>query len=297
MKKTQRILFLTPNMERGEIGDYVADLSQYLQKEKGLPVVISAGGYETLRLRRNGITHIQAPLHSINPFSILKSLSEIDKAIKKYQINLIHVHSRLTAFLAYYISKKYAIPVVATAHYSYGLSQKRGSWIERLKMLGMQHANHVITSFRYLQKILIQATDIKEKNISHVSRWVDTNHFSAENISAERLISLTEKWNVPDGLPLILNISEESEANDYLFLEALSKLPHRNFCVLMIRNWASGKSPLKSRIERKAQELKLYKNLSIVLPEDDEPLMYKLSDLIICSSRTSFARIALQTQI
>ncbi|MBN2675665.1 MAG: glycosyltransferase [Alphaproteobacteria bacterium] len=296
MNTKKRILFLASDMERGEISDYILDVCQFMQKKETLSVVISAGGYETLRLRRYGITHIQAPVHSIQPLSLLSTLSSIYEAIEKYQINVIHAHSRIAGWLAYLVHKKTGVPYVSTVHYEYGLNSIKKSWLERKKIKGLLRADKIITSFPHVQKIIQDLPEVDPQKVFHIPRWVDSHHFSSENISAERLISLTEKWNIPDGLPIILNVSEESEASDIFFLEAIARLPHRQFCILMVRNWAQTNSVLRHRIDKRAKELKIYKNLSIVLPEDDEPLMYKLSDLIICTSSSSFARIALQAQ-
>ncbi len=297
MKNTKlRLLLLTANMERGEISDYIVDIARYLQSNGIAPIVMSAGGYEVNRLRRYGITHIQAPLHSTNIFSLFKSYSKIKETIKEYKISLLHVHTPITGWLASYIRKQIKIPYISTIHYPYPkIGLKKLSGISKLKLKGLLGAEHVFTSFKYILNGLKEDTELKE-NITHLPRWVDTDFYSTENIASERLIALTQKWNVPDGIPLILNISEETEANDLTFLKAIASLPHKNFGVLMIRNWANMSNPLFKKLKKEAEELGVYKNISVIIPEDDEPLMYKIGDLIICTTNVSFARIALQSQ-
>lgn len=298
MEKKIRLLILASHMERGETSDYIIDVARYLQTKGLISVVISAGGYEVNRLRRYGITHIQAPTHSRNPLSLFAAYSEIKDIIKKYEINLIHVHTPLTGWLAYFLRKKLNIPYIATLHYPYARKPEKKqivSPITRYFLKGLLSANHVFTSFSYLMNFIKKDFDLKDK-VSHLPRWTDAQYFSPENIAHERLIALTQKWNVPDGLPLILNISEEENSNDSLFLQALSQLPHRNFGVIMIRNWTHESHPLFVKMKQEALKLNVYKNISVVLPEDDEPLMYKIADLIVCPTTVSFARISLQAQ-
>ncbi|OQX93636.1 MAG: hypothetical protein B6I23_03105 [Rickettsiaceae bacterium 4572_127] len=294
--KQLRPLILASNMERGEISDYIVDTARYFQKHQIAPIVMSAGGYEVNRLRRAGITHIQVSTHSGSPFSFFKNYQKIKKIVKEYDINLIHSHTNITGWLAKIIKRKLNVPYVSTIHYPYiGIENSKLGVIENIKLRGRLDANHVFSSFSHIVKKLKQLPEIKEK-ISFLPRWVDSKFYSTENISSERLIALTQKWNVPDGLPLILNISEEDDANEEVFLRAIASIRERNFGVLMVRNWANHNDPKYLKLRKTAEKLGVYKNISVVLPEDDEPLMYKIGDLIICNTKVSFARIALQSQ-
>ncbi|MBN1783689.1 MAG: glycosyltransferase [Alphaproteobacteria bacterium] len=294
--KKLRLLLLTSDMERGEISDYIIDVSRFLQSKGIVPIVMSAGGYEVNRLRRSGITHIQVPLHSSNPFSLWASFRKIKEVVKEYDISLVHANTPLTGWLALRLRQILNLKYTSTFHYPYtDIGQKKLSLFKRLRFYGLIHSNHIFTSLEYIRNGLKHDADLKN-NISYLPRWVDTKFFSPEHISSERLIALTQKWNVPDGLPLILNISEEEDSNDSLFLKALAGLPHRNFGVLMVRNWANPEHPLYKKLRKEAEALDVFKSISFVLPEDDEPLMYKIADLIVCPTKVSFARIALQTQ-
>ncbi len=294
--KQLRPLILTSNMERGEISDYIIDTARYFQKQQIAPIVMSAGGYEVNRLRRAGITHIQISTHSKSPFLFFKNYRKIKKIIKDYDINLIHSHTNVTGWLAKIIKKKLNIPYVSTIHYPYiEIENSKLGIIENMKFRGRLDADHVFSSFNHIVKKLEQLTEIKDK-MSFLPRWIDSEFYSTENISSERLIALTQKWNVPDGLPLILNISEEDNSNEEVFLRAIASIRERDFGVLMVRNWANHNDPRYIKLKKTAEKLGVYKNISVVLPEDDEPLMYKIADLVICNTKVSFARIALQSQ-
>ncbi len=294
--KQLRPLILTSNMERGEISDYIIDTARYFQKQQIAPIVMSAGGYEVNRLRRAGITHIQASTHSTSPFSFFKNYKKIKNVIKEYDINLIHSHTNITGWLAKMLKRKTQTPYISTIHYPYkGIENEKLTTFEHLKLQGKLSADHIFSSFNHVVKKLSQNALIQKK-ISFLPRWTDSEFYSTENISSERLIALTQKWNVPDGLPLILNISEENDSNEEIFLQAIASIRERNFGVLMIRNWAEHNDPRFIKLRKTAEKLGVYKNISVVLPEDDEPLMYKIGDLIICQTKVSFARIALQSQ-
>jgi len=129
MYKPYKILMLATSMEYGGGETHLLELSKYL-KSNGADVKIILNNSELLEkeIKNSGIEHINAPFHSRNIFDMRKSGEILKKVIKSYKPDIIHAHSRIPAFVAAKICKKFKIPLITTMHGTF----KQSSFLVRL---------------------------------------------------------------------------------------------------------------------------------------------------------------------
>jgi len=104
-------------MEYGGGETHIIELSKYL-KSNGVDVKIMSNNNELFEkeIKNAGIEHIPAPFNSRNLLNMRKAGKILKKTIKSYNPDVIHAHSRIPAFVAAKICKKFKIPLVTTMH-------------------------------------------------------------------------------------------------------------------------------------------------------------------------------------
>lgn len=112
----KKVLLATMSLGIGGAETHIVELSEKLSKSGYRVYIISNGGVYEDTVRESGVKHIKAPLHTKNPFSLIKSYFKIRKAIVLNGIDIVHAHARIPAFLCNIICKKLNIPFVTTVH-------------------------------------------------------------------------------------------------------------------------------------------------------------------------------------
>lgn len=108
MKKN--ILFISRNMGIGGTEKVILDLCYEFKDYFNNIIVCSAGGENVSNLEKLGIKHILIPdISKINYIQLLKTRRKIKEIVKEYDINIIHTHHRMAAFLCYRMKNIYLI--------------------------------------------------------------------------------------------------------------------------------------------------------------------------------------------
>ena len=112
-----KILMLTAALDSGGAETHILELAHALTKNSHQIVVASSGGRIAEQLENEGISHINIPLHSKKPHHLFSSLLRLRALIKTQKFDVIHVHSRISAFLCKLLLRKQRSPcVVSTVH-------------------------------------------------------------------------------------------------------------------------------------------------------------------------------------
>ena len=127
-----RILHLVPEFEEGGVERYVLQLVKE-QVSHGLQVSLVTAGGKLESLLPPEVKVIHLPVHRKNLITGLYCVFHLAKNIKKW--DLLHAHSRVPAWIAWWTSGLTGIPWIMTAHAMYSLN----AGITPLK-----HANGVI---------------------------------------------------------------------------------------------------------------------------------------------------------
>ncbi len=117
MNKSPKILLALMGLSIGGAETHVVELAIGLKEAGFTPIVASNGGVYVNVLEENGIKHYQVPLNNKNPINMLRSYRLLEQILKTEQIDLIHAHARIPAFILGFLHKKTRIPFVTTAHW------------------------------------------------------------------------------------------------------------------------------------------------------------------------------------
>ena len=125
-----KILMLIDSMDMGGAETHVEILASELVATGNEITVACAGGKISERMAHGKINFISLPPITSNapkysnsslPCRILFSKRILSRLIKKEKPDIVHAHTRRTAFISQGICKRYKIPLVVTAHAQFSM--------------------------------------------------------------------------------------------------------------------------------------------------------------------------------
>ena len=120
-----QIIEILPELDIGGVERHVIDLSNELAARGHDVIVISAGGKMQSQLAST-VRHINMQVHKKNPFTIWRCSKTIATFALKENVQILHAHSRVPAWIARWAAKNASIPYVVTAHVDFG---NKSPWI------------------------------------------------------------------------------------------------------------------------------------------------------------------------
>ena len=118
----KRILMTLIRFDIGGAETHVLELSLELKRMGYHVVIASNGGVYEKDLEEAGITHYKVPMHSKSPSKVKESLKLLKEIIKKEEIEIVHAHGRIPAFLCGILKKYIDFTFVTTAHWVFDTS-------------------------------------------------------------------------------------------------------------------------------------------------------------------------------
>lgn len=287
------ILQILPALETGGVERGTLEISKALVDKGWTSIVVSAGGRLVPRLELNKGKHITLPVNSKNPFVIWRNSKRLARIIKEHHVSLVHARSRAPAWSAYWAAKKKKIPFITTFHGTYGL---KGPGKKRYNTV-MTKGKKIIAISDFIADHIQQNYDVKKDKIEVIHRGVDVDIFNIEKVPADRVITLANKWQLPDGVFVVMLPGRLTGwKGQTVMLEALSHLKDLNiFCVLL----GPAKSDrFRDKLMSVIEDKKLEGFVRIIDGCDDMPAAYMLADVVVSASTDpeAFGRVVAEAQ-
>ena len=295
------ILQVIPAMEMGgaEIG--TVEISTYMKKKGWKVIITSSGGSLVNKLDYRKIKHIKLPLNSKNPLIIFFNIFKLAWIIKKYKVKIVHVRSRAPAWSAYYAcSMIRGAKLVSTIHGAYSNQNIFKNFYNSV----MLNSVKIIAISKYIKNYLLQNYNLTKKKrdkIVVIPRGVDPTKFSPQNIDSKRLFFLTNHWELPDGVPIILFPSRIAPFKGHkTLLKALAILKKETkikFICLMV-GLSKKNSNYDAEIKSFIDENDLSDYIKFTGACSDMPAAYKISDIVVspADKPEGFGRIIIESQ-
>ncbi len=216
-KEKYKILMVLMGLEIGGAETHVVELCKQLKKE-GLDIVVASnGGVYEQELTQRGIVHYQVPLHNKKPHNMILSYQKLKTIILKDNIDLVHAHARIPAFLCGFLHKKMQFPFMTTAHWVFTTA-----W-------GLKHVTNwgqkTLAVSEDIKKYLMQNYHVAEKDITVTINGIDTEKFSPE-IETQ---SLKEEFELNDGMKIVYISRLDNDRSEVAFqlLDSAPKLTEK----------------------------------------------------------------------
>lgn len=195
----KRILMTLTRFDIGGAETHVLELSLELKRMGYYVVVASNGGVYEKNLADAGIHHYKVPMHSKSPSKVRKSLKLLKNIIKNENIEIVHAHGRIPAFLCGILKKTMDFTFVTTAHWvfdtSHGLKYIT-NWGEK-----------VVAVSEDIKKYLMDNYKVNPTDIYVTINGIDTDKFSK---SAD-FSDILEEFSLEQNTKKIVYISRMDE--------------------------------------------------------------------------------------
>lgn len=287
------ILQILPELNNGGVERGTIEIAQAIQNRGWNALVVSAGGALVNKLRHTRAEHIELGVQSKNPFVILGNARQLVHIIKKKNVSLVHARSRAPAWSAWIAAKWCGVPFVTTFHGVYGSK----NWLKRCYNKVMTRGGVVIAVSDSMAEHVQKTYKFDHQKLTIIPRGVDMSLFSEEAVRAPKVIELTQEWRLPDDCgPVILMPARLTRGKGHHnLLDALKKMPHRNFMAVMLGDDGQN-SPYYKELEAKITEYNLGGNVRFAGSTRDMAEAYHLASIVVCPTiqPEAFGRVPIE---
>lgn len=164
------ILLVAMGLDIGGAETHVISLAKNLKKKGHHPVVISSGGVYEQELTIEQIPHYKAGLNEKGLKTTLNSINVMKNVIKTENIDLIHAHGRIPAFISKIVSIMTSTSFMTTAHAKFddsGIYKYMTFWGDEVISVSEDIKKHLTNNFK-----------VKENKITIITNGIDTEKFN-----------------------------------------------------------------------------------------------------------------------
>jgi len=287
------VLQLLPALVSGGVERGTVDVASALVAAGWRAMVMSRGGPMVRELERIGAEHVTLPIHAKNPLRWRANFDALVDLIFREKVDLVHARSRMPAWIGWRAARRGGIPFVTTFHQRPDAS----SGLKRAYNAVMTRGDRVIAISHYVADKLLTDYGLEPARLRVIPRGVDLAMFDPDKVPAERMIRLTQKWRLPDGVPVVMMPGRVTPWKGHgLLLDALSRLKRGSFHCLFVGD--DGRASVKDALERQVAEMGLTPYVHFVGRTDDMPAAYKLADVVVSASLDPepFGRVMIEAQ-
>lgn len=289
------ILQIIPHLGAGGAEQGCIDVAAGIAKAGATSIVVSNGGARVPELLRGGSTHINMPVHSKNPLTILRNARKLKRIIQERGVDIVHARSRAPAWSAYKACETTSARYMTTCHAPFNINNNK--WKLRYNSI-IARGERVIAISNYVANYLKKNYDVAEEKIRLIHRGYATDKFRPSLVSPERMIKLAREWRIPDGASVILLPGRLTRwKGQTVLIEAMAKINRPDlFCVMIGAD--QGRTEYRAELEKLIFDKNLNDRVRIMGHCDDMPSAYMLSTIAISASiePEGFGRIAIEGQ-
>lgn len=288
------IMQVIPELGPGGAEQGCIDIAAEIKQAGAESIVVSNGGARLHELARVGATHIDLPVHSKNPVTMMANTKRLKDVIEKYDVDVVHARSRAPAWSCYRACKGLDTKFMTTCHAPYNISGK----MKRKYNSSIAKGERIIAISHHVEKYLMNNYDVDASIIRVIHRGIALEKFHPTAVTPERMIRLAREWRVPDGASIILLPGRLTRWKGHsVLIEALSKIDRKDIFTIIIGS-DQGRTGYRVELEEQIQNLNLGGQVRIVDHCDDMPAAYMLATVAISASTDpeGFGRIPVEAQ-
>ena len=267
------ILYITNHLNIGGITSYVLSLAAGLKKRGHNIYLASSGGQLVGKFLEGGINYIPIPIKTKSEVSpkILFSGFKLLKAIKQYDIDIIHSNSRTTQVLGCLLNKKSSAQFMSTCH---GFFKRRffrlvfPCWGKKVIAISESVKEHLVNDFA-----------VPQENIRVIHHGIDVERFQRNTHNAIR--DTKEKIGLGLG-PVVGIVARLSDVKGYPYLIQAMKSVLQNFPEVQLLVVGEGRQ--KQDLIELITRLEIQKNVFLITSPIDTTEVLSVMDIFVLPS-------------
>jgi len=288
------ILQVVPSLGGGGVERGTVDVAAAVVKAGGKATVVSAGGGMVRELERAGAKHVTMRVDTKNAFEIWRNIKPLAELIARERVDLVHARSRAPAWSAHAAARRAGVPFVTTFHGTYNFK----SWFKKRYNAIMASGDRVIAISNFIAEHIKTHYRVPADRIEVIHRGVDLDIFAPQAVPVPRILTLAERWRLPDGVPVVMLPGRLTRwKGQTIFLEALATLGDVE-CMGVIVGGDQGRTGYREEIEAKIEALGLASRVRLVGDVNDMAAAFMLADVVVSASTDpeAFGRIVVEAQ-
>ena len=287
------VLQIIPRLKIGGAERAVIDISRALTAAGNHSLVVSQGGELVPVLLHTRATHVEMPVASKFPLTIAANALRLARLIRREGVNVVHVRSRAPAWSALIAARRTGTPIITTFHAPYNFSSRA----KKLYNSVMARGDRVIAISGFVARHVRDEYGVADSRLRCIFRGIDMARFDPAAVGIDRISSLAEYWNLPDGIPVIMLPGRLTRLKGHgVVIEAMKRLEHDAICLMV--GVAGGRVALRREIEAQILDAGLEGRVTLIDSCSDMPAAYRLADVIVQPSLVpeGFGRVAVEAQ-
>jgi len=280
-----RIVQILPELNEGGVERGTVELSAELVKNSHESIVISSGGKLVSKIEEYGSKHILLDVSSKNPFTAFARVLKLRKILKEIKPDIVHVRSRVPAWLAFLANRTLGIPFVTTVH---GFNSV--NYYSKI----MTHGDAVICVSSSIKEYIQKNYDVEDDRISVIARGVDLENFNPQNIDKSFIEEFKKKYNLDEKV-VVSSVGRITQLKDYeTFIRSISLLRKDipNVVGLIVGSAHRDREEYYKKLLTLVKTLGLDENIIFTGSQSKVSEIYSLSKVVVSSSKKpeSFGR-------
>ncbi|MFV0481235.1 MAG: glycosyltransferase [Campylobacteraceae bacterium] len=273
-----KVVQLLPELNEGGVERGVVELNREFVKQNIESTVISSGGKLAPQIEKDGGLHVNFDVCSKNPFTFFFRAYKLRKILKDLKPDILHVRSRVPAWLVHFANKSLHVKIVSTVH---GFNS-----VGRYSKI-MQEADSVICVSMAVKEYIVKNYKTDSKKITVIPRGVDLDVFNEDNLDFEFIKKFKKEHNLENSF-IISSVGRITQLKDYeTFIEAFSLLTKEisNAKALIVGGVREDKKEYFETLKDKVKVLGLESKIKFCGSISKIAEIYSLSDVVVSSSK------------
>ena len=288
------ILQIVPRLDIGGAERGTVDIARAVVEAGGTALVVSEGGTLETELLRAKARHIVLPVASKSPFTIQRNIGRLVDLIRAEDVDLVHARSRAPAWSALSAARRTGRPFVTTFHAPYNA----GGSLKRRYNSVMARGDRVIAISDFIARHVRETYGVGDDRLRRIHRGVDVVGLDPSAVSSERVASLAARWNLPDGVPVVMLPGRLARwKGQTVMIEAMAQLARQDVVCLLV-GVGAGHDGLRREIDQVIAARGLQGRVVPIDGCQDMAAAYRLADVVVSASTDpeGFGRVAVEAQ-
>jgi len=272
------IVQILPELNQGGVETVVLDLNRELVKLGHQSTVISSGGKLAGQIEKDGGRHITLDVCSKNPLTAPLRIRALRSRLQALRPTLIHAHSRVPAWLAWFANKQLKLPWITTVH---GFNS-----VNKYSAI-MTKGDHVICVSNPVKEYIQQNYPVDTSKISVIHCGIAMERFDPKALDHQQLDKLKSEFGLHEKF-VATSIGRITELKDYeTFIRAIAAAVQVDPDIrgLIVGNIRKDKKDYYNRLQQLVADLKMEKHIHFATRCTSMPELYALSDVVVSCSK------------
>jgi glycosyltransferase involved in cell wall biosynthesis len=272
-----RVVQLLPELNEGGVERGVVDLNREFIRHGIDNIVISSGGRLASEIEKDGGIHITFDIKSKNIITAFLRVLQLKKILKELKPDILHVRSRVPAWLVYFANKSLKIKVVSTVHGFNSVS---------LYSKIMTKADKIICGSQFMIEHIIKNYQAPKKKIYLVPRGIDEEYFNEQDFDESYIENLINKHELKNKIVLsqIARITHWKDQETTIKSIAIIKEKIPNIKLLLVGSYSEDRESYYSSLVKHIKDSSLEENVIFVGFTQKIKEILSITDINISSS-------------